>query len=360
MAIKPRRAGNKNPPMFSHEFVTQNHADIVACMAMVFVLGLVFQVTSPLASLFITLHHNATRNETNSPFDEEIRYTAGWKDSCAVFFYTLIAVVLHALVQEYVLDKITKKLHLSKIRHSKFNDAGQLFAFSLITTFWGSNIILRENYLGHISLLWDGFPHDEMNFVLKFFFLSHLSYWLHWLPEIYFQRMKKDEIPLKVATAGIYFTFIALAYLTSLTRVGTILLVLHFIPEVLLNLGKLCHFASEKDSASTWLFRIGNVVFILARFLSFIFAVLTFWFGLEPFATQALRILGLVLVGGLQSYLLFQFSIFHVKRLRSSVSTASHPKSPKKTKKSAKDVSDLPEVDQNIRKQAQVKKLKQK
>ena len=101
------------------------------------------QVTSPLASLFITLHHNTTRNVTAPQFDEEILYTAGWKDSCVVFFYTLIAVVLHALVQEYVLDKITKKLHLSKIRHSKFNDAGQLFAFALITTFWGSNIILR-------------------------------------------------------------------------------------------------------------------------------------------------------------------------------------------------------------------------
>jgi len=224
-------------------------------------------------------------------------------------------------------------------------------------------LFCRENYLGHISLLWDGFPHTEMNFVLKFFMLSQLSYWLHWLPEIYFQRMKKDEIPTKVATAGIYFSFITLAYLTSLTRVGTILLVLHLFPEVLLNLGKLFHFA-EKESASTWLFRVGNVVFIFARFLSFIFAVLTFWFGLEPFSTQALRILGLVLVGGLQSYLLFQFSIFHVKRLRSSVSTTSAtPKSPKKVKKSSnrdKDVSDLPEVDQNIRKQAQSKKLKQK
>lgn len=95
--------------------------------------------------MFIALHHNATRSSPTptTPFDEEIVYTVGWKDSCAVFFYTLIAIVMHALVQEYILDKLTRKLHLSKIRHSKFNDAGQLLAFAIVSTIWGINIILR-------------------------------------------------------------------------------------------------------------------------------------------------------------------------------------------------------------------------
>merc|ERR1712055_932475 len=50
----------KNPPILSHEFVIQNHADIVACVAMVFVVGLMFQISSPLASVFIALHHNVS------------------------------------------------------------------------------------------------------------------------------------------------------------------------------------------------------------------------------------------------------------------------------------------------------------
>ena len=52
----------KNPPFLSHEFVIQNHADIVACVAMVFVLGLMFQMTSSLASVFIVMQHNTTAN----------------------------------------------------------------------------------------------------------------------------------------------------------------------------------------------------------------------------------------------------------------------------------------------------------
>lgn len=42
MAI--RKKSNKNPPVLSHEFIVQNHADIVSCMAIIFLLGLMFEV----------------------------------------------------------------------------------------------------------------------------------------------------------------------------------------------------------------------------------------------------------------------------------------------------------------------------
>ena len=40
-----KKTNNKNPPVLSHEFVIQNHADIVSCVAMVFLLGLMFEVS---------------------------------------------------------------------------------------------------------------------------------------------------------------------------------------------------------------------------------------------------------------------------------------------------------------------------
>jgi len=44
MAVPRRGKTNKSPPIFSHEFIIQNHADIVSCVAMVLVIGLMFQV----------------------------------------------------------------------------------------------------------------------------------------------------------------------------------------------------------------------------------------------------------------------------------------------------------------------------
>lgn len=40
-----RKKTTKNPPVMSHEFIIQNHADIVSCVAMVFLLGLMFEVS---------------------------------------------------------------------------------------------------------------------------------------------------------------------------------------------------------------------------------------------------------------------------------------------------------------------------
>lgn len=46
--MKPfgNKKDKKNPPILSHEFVIQNHADIVSCVAMVFVVGLMMQVSA--------------------------------------------------------------------------------------------------------------------------------------------------------------------------------------------------------------------------------------------------------------------------------------------------------------------------
>ena len=46
LRLKPfGKKDKKNPPILSHEFVIQNHADIVSCVAMVFVVGLMMQVS---------------------------------------------------------------------------------------------------------------------------------------------------------------------------------------------------------------------------------------------------------------------------------------------------------------------------
>ena len=100
MAVK-RRTNSKNPPVLSHEFVIQNHADIVACVAMVFVVGLMFQVSSPLASLFIALHHNVSVPVEIAPGQthDMTFYTSGFRDLPATFFYLLIAIVMHQIIQ---------------------------------------------------------------------------------------------------------------------------------------------------------------------------------------------------------------------------------------------------------------------
>ena len=54
------RSSSKSPPILSHEFIIQNHADIISCIAMCFVLCLLFQSTNAFGQLFVVLQHNQT------------------------------------------------------------------------------------------------------------------------------------------------------------------------------------------------------------------------------------------------------------------------------------------------------------
>ncbi|XP_064201626.1 translocating chain-associated membrane protein 1-like 1 [Anguilla rostrata] len=211
------RKKNKNPPILSHDFIIQNHADIVSCIALLFVVGLLFEVTSHVAGLFITVQHNVTIS-TNAAFPEGPEELAvnyfhhGPKDMATVFFYMLIAIIFHAVIQECLLDKINRKMHLSKIKHTKFDESGQLSAFYLLSCGWGTSILFSENLLSSPVNLWEGYPHTLMPFQMKFFYIWQLAYWFHALPELYFQKTKNEDVPRQLLYISLYLVHIGGAY----------------------------------------------------------------------------------------------------------------------------------------------------
>jgi translocating chain-associated membrane protein 1 len=383
MAVKGKKSG-KTPPIFSHEFVIQNHADIVSCVAMVFVLGLMFQVTSPLATVFIALHHNVSVPMEVAPgnFMDVTQYTPGIKDVPAIFFYLLIAVVIHAIIQEYLLDKANKKLHLSKIKHAKFDESGQLLSFYLISLFWAGDILMKENMFS-VASLWDGYPHNSMTYMFKFFFIIQIAYWLHIFPELYFQKVKKEDMPAKIQYACLYLAFIVPAYMMRFTRVCLVLLFIHYAVEAVYHTCRILSYL-EKSSLAQKIFKLGDMMFVLGRLGSVILAVLTFWYGLAKmpleqqvldlatgnFNTGLIRLNCLIAVCALQAFLMYKFIIFQVQRrreMKSSGGTSAaaaakarksqqeRAKARKEKRENKEDEDDRPEVDQDSKVRQRVK-----
>merc|ERR1712024_166325 len=319
------------------------------------------------------MQHNTTDNVQSMPgvFQDLPFYTAGLKDVPAVFFYLLISVVMHAIIQEYLLDKVNKKLHLSKVKYNKFNESGQLLAFYLVSLFWGGDLILRENLLS-VSSIWEGYPHNNMTFLFKFFFIIQISYWLHIFPELYFQKTKKEDMPPKIQYAVLYLAFIVASYVFRFTRLAQVLLVIHYLAETVFHICRILAY-SEKTSISSKLFKLGDLLFVLARLSSVILAVLTFWFGLAKlpaeqqsldiaagnFNTGLIRLNSLIAVCFLQAWLMWNFIVFQFKRMRETKpSTSAGSGSAMKTRKTEQEKAkarkakkeqednDLPEVDQ--------------
>lgn len=365
VAMKGRKSSNKNPPIFSHEFVIQNHADIVSCVAMVFVIGLMVQVTSPWAYTFIAMHHNVTNpaeDTTTIP-----KYTTGWKDACAVFFYFLITIIVHAVLQEYIFDKISKRFHLSKAKLSKFNESSQLIVFYTLFTLWAIDIIVRENMLLKLSALWEEYP-APMSFSLKLFFIWQFSYWLHCYPELYFQRTKKEDIPLRVLYATLGLAFTSAAYFFNFQQLGFILLTLHYVGDAVLHGARLIHFISQKEKASKLSFLIANSTYVFVHVTTVVLSGVVFLYGLRKsdfafdyatgnFNIPAVQYTGISVIVFFQCYLLYFFVMKQIKRARENaapvVVKAKPKQKPRKRegKKSAlSEDDDLPEVDQATKK----------
>lgn len=73
--------------------------------------------------------------------------------------------------------------------------------------------VFREDLLLNITSLWKEYP-MPMSFSSKLFFIGQLAYWLHCYPELYFQRVKKEDIPIRAvqATIGLFFTLAAYVF----------------------------------------------------------------------------------------------------------------------------------------------------
>jgi translocating chain-associated membrane protein 1 len=102
-------------------------------------------------------------------------------------------------------------LHLSKSKLAVFSTSGQLTVFYLISTFWGVDIVLKEHYLPEIARLWSDYP-APMPFLLKLYIIIQLAYSLHELPELYFQRVKREEYSSKALQSVATLILVAIPY----------------------------------------------------------------------------------------------------------------------------------------------------
>lgn len=245
---------------------------------------------------------------------------------------------------------------------ARFNDSCQLLVFYLMSCVWGFDVIIREGYLYQITLLWDQFPAHPMIFLHKLFFIIQLAYYFHMLPELYFQKVKKEDQQPKIIHAVSSFSIIALAYFFNFQRITLVLLTLHYANEVVAHVFQLIDIF-DRDEKLAKLHLINKAVFMLTRFGTMVLAMLTLYYGIE---SSLITHVALASVFLLQSYLIFQFisNLLRTSREKLAEKHSSKRRAPKslgeKSKKDRKKECDLPEADQNstANKHHETKKVK--
>jgi len=263
------------------------------------------------------------------------------------FFYTLVAVIFHAVIQEYVLDKLMRKIRLSKTKQNKFNESGQLLAFYLVSIACAVMIFRDENYFQSLNFFWNGYPHVGLTFFTKLFFVLQIAYWLHMYPEIYFQKVKKEDMLSKIKFATVNLALSALIYYLNLTRIGLTLLFIEYLVNTLFHVSRLLYF-SGKNKISKLGFNIYNVLFVSARLTEIALSVFVFWFGFKTnsiesvdletrnFNTPLVRLFCLAGILVLQAWMMWNFTLFQCKKIRENTKPISSNKTPSKSLKKSK------------------------
>ncbi|KFV58829.1 Translocating chain-associated membrane protein 1-like 1, partial [Gavia stellata] len=284
-------------------------------------------VPAKYAIIFIAVQYNVTYT-TGDNSEQFHFYDYGPKDIATIFFYMLVAINLHAVIQQYILDKINRRLHLSKTKHSKFNESGQLAFFYLFSFVWGASILNAVKFMMNPTLLWNDYPHSRMLFQVKFFYICQIAYWLHALPKLYFQKIRKEDIPRQLCYICLYIAHISGAYILNLQHLGLILMVPHYLVELIFHASRLFYFSDENKQKG---FTIWALLFVMVRLLTLTLSVLTFGFGLARvenpgfaiadgnFNVLPVRIGCLGAVCLTQAWMMWKFINFQLKKWREHV-----------------------------------------
>ncbi len=179
-----------------------------------------------------------------------------------------------------------------------------------------------------------------------------MAYWFHIFPELYFQKVKKEEVGARIRYASFYLAFILSAYILNLGHLALVCLVIHYVAELIFHVARLLYFG-EKTELSEPFFSLWIVFFMIARLSVVTLTVLVVWFGLGKldtaglditvgnFNTPLIRITVVAAVSLFQAWLLWTFLTFQLRRRRENqLAAAPRKKTPvgkSKDKKAKKD-----------------------
>lgn len=245
-----------------------------------------------------------------------MQYTYGSNDLFCILFYCLVCIVAHGVVQQYLLDRSARKLHLSKIKHSKFNESGQLLTFYLLSFVWAIELLRRDRSTKTSFMDTISGQQDEMSYGLKLYFIVQIAYWIHCFPEFYLQRVRKEETSQRAFYVSLYLVSFIGAYLLNITRFALVLVALHYAAEATFHLARLLYFRQSND-LYPWAFKVWNATFVTSRLISITLSVLVLALGLgtKTFPTL-IRYIILFFIIVLQIHLMWKYLVFHLGKMR--------------------------------------------
>ncbi|KAL1920154.1 uncharacterized protein VTP21DRAFT_1300 [Calcarisporiella thermophila] len=173
-------------------------------------------------------------------------YTKGIYDISFVFSWVVGYTFLRAILIRFVLQSLGSRCGIKKARALvRFTEQAYLFLYYILVIPVGMRIICTSPYARDMRQYWIGYPHEQYTMKFKAYYLLQLAFWIQQIYVLHIEKRRKDYV-LMFAHHIITSSLLVGSYLGNFTRVGSAILVIMDIADILLASTKLLRYLGMK------------------------------------------------------------------------------------------------------------------
>lgn len=336
MVVKPpsRRKKDKDPPIFTHDWFIVNHGDLFAGVLLLVFAGSMISWSPAIGFSNMLLFLNYEKNITDESGDilQREAFSTGFLDYLQAVFYVNGFIVVHCIYQEYLIDKVIKRLRnaSNKLRQST-QDAFHGWLWHATNSFFAFRLVMESpiNWFQTAD-----YPFNfQLPFNVKMFFICQFAYWLHNIPELYLSRAKKEQFIPVIKMSCLYLIALGIAYETYTWKLAILLTLFDSAGKSVFHLARL--FKYYDYDLKDHFFKIWNVLGILSSTTGLLCGIKFFLLNEWPNEYGKLKLPGITLVAALELYSLYLFTNAY-QRYQKTLPTSSSSSSKKLTSASPK------------------------
>lgn len=221
------------------EFIERNQIPFSrALLVPLYILHLVSPIARPYTSKFLNTQHVVTEDVSSG-----LMCDIGYDDIYRVIYWFVVFTFLRSILMEWCFGPFAQH-YLKMNKNSKIRFAEQ--SWSLVYYFasfsYGFYLYYHSKYWYDIDNLYRGWPHDEMTYSFKTYYVASIGFWFNQIFVLNIEKRRKDHYQMfshHIVTCCLLIG----SYYYYYTRIGHLILMLMDCVDIFLSGAKILKYA---------------------------------------------------------------------------------------------------------------------
>eukprot|EP00249_Psilotum_nudum_P016761 c25977_g2_i1 orf=581-1456(+) len=165
-----------------------------------------------------------------------------------VCIYQKLAICLINWNAGHETNKLLKEVNNAKI--TKCTESLWKLTYYLALVVFIYHISCNEPWFGNTDAIFHGWPYQTIKLPLKLYYTSQCGFYMYSIVALLVWETRRKDFGVMMSHHVITLVLIAYSYISRLFRIGSIVLALHDVSDLIMELAKLCKYCGMEISAS--------------------------------------------------------------------------------------------------------------